>query len=114
VLNLLLWQPKDDPELLAAVARLNELKEKLAEMSKPVETNPFVKQRPELDDVAKVVDLHGWIFWTLSTIRSALIEESFSEESNVASDDDMFISVQRRFFYRPAFDIYGENFDVEM
>jgi hypothetical protein len=57
LLNAMLSQPKDDPELVAAVARLNELKEKLAEMSKPVETNPFVKQRPELDDVAKVINL---------------------------------------------------------
>jgi hypothetical protein len=61
-----LTQPKDDPELLEAIKLLGQLKEQLAEATKPIETNPFVKTRAELDDVCK-----------------------------------------RRFFYRPAFDIYG-------
>ena len=59
-------KPKDDPELVAALSELNAAKAELAELTKPVETNPFAKVRAELDDVCK-----------------------------------------RRFFYRPAFDIYG-------
>ena len=59
-------RPKDDPELVAAIATLTQLKADLAELTKPVETNPFAKVRSELEDITK-----------------------------------------RRFFYRPAFDIYG-------
>jgi glycyl-tRNA synthetase len=59
-------KPKDDPELVAAINALNKAKEELAEVTKPVETNPFAKCRAELEDITK-----------------------------------------RRFFYRPAFDIYG-------
>lgn len=59
-------KPKDDPDLVAALAELSAAKAELAELTKPVETNPFAKVRAELDDVCK-----------------------------------------RRFFYRPAFDIYG-------
>eukprot|EP00288_Rhodomonas_lens_P001897 CAMPEP_0177716196 /NCGR_PEP_ID=MMETSP0484_2-20121128/14389_1 /TAXON_ID=354590 /ORGANISM="Rhodomonas lens, Strain RHODO" /LENGTH=759 /DNA_ID=CAMNT_0019228227 /DNA_START=44 /DNA_END=2323 /DNA_ORIENTATION=+ len=57
---------KKDPELVAAIASLMDLKKQLEEASRPVETNPFVSTRAELDDIAK-----------------------------------------RRFFFRPAFDIYG-------
>mmetsp|Transcript_47637 Transcript_47637/g.115996 ORF Transcript_47637/g.115996 Transcript_47637/m.115996 type:complete len:768 (+) Transcript_47637:60-2363(+) len=59
-------KPKDDPELVAAIKKLGELKKELENANRPVETNPFVRTRQELDDVCK-----------------------------------------RRFFYRPAFDIYG-------
>ena len=59
-------KPKDDPELVAAIAELTAAKAELAELTKPVETNPFAKVRSELEDICK-----------------------------------------RRFFYRPAFDIYG-------
>jgi len=59
-------KPKNDPELVDAVAELNKCKAELTELTKPVETNPFAKCRSELEDITK-----------------------------------------RRFFYRPAFDIYG-------
>eukprot|EP00961_Rhodomonas_salina_P087576 1177805-Rhodomonas_salina.4 len=45
---------KKDPELVAAIASLMDLKKQLEEASRPVETNPFVSTRAELDDIAKV------------------------------------------------------------
>ncbi len=60
-------------------------------MSKPVETNPFVKQRPELDDVAKVIDFSLLLLNTCQLFRSALPEESFKQNPDVSSAGGMVL-----------------------
>ncbi|KAJ1470264.1 hypothetical protein T484DRAFT_1848458 [Baffinella frigidus] len=78
----LLEQPKDDPELVAAVVELQRLKKEFEEASKPVESNPYVGSQAELQDICKA---------ELQDICKAELQDI----------------CKRRFFFRPAFDIYG-------